>query len=118
MRGQVGEMTLDRVVSFKTSGPTDQSTLDQLREALRLKPEGRPSDAWDEYFGRRVTDNADGQVKIQLVRDNERPGWNIDLYVEDWPARSTSPVTESEINAAIVACGLTITEIFRLPVRD
>jgi hypothetical protein len=109
-------MTLHQAVLFKVSGPVDQPTLDQLREILRLQPQGRLTDDWDEIFGERVTETADGQVEILLSRNTNRPGWDIDLAVEGWPARSTSPVTESEINAAIVACGLTITEIFRLPV--
>ncbi|MDT4995696.1 MAG: hypothetical protein QOH97_5588 [Actinoplanes sp.] len=112
-------MVVRRAVSFKVSGPIDQPTLDGLREQLRLKPEGRISDDWDQIFGERVAHTDYGQVEIQLARDDDShpPIWNVDLLVDDG-SRVALSVVEQEISAAIVACGLAVTEIFRASVPN
>jgi hypothetical protein len=107
-------MTFRRAVTYKLSGPLDQSALDGLRTRLDLTSRGRLADDWDQIFGERRVDAGGGQLKVLLARDDVRPGWDVTLSVAGDPPPTALADLEAEVVAAAAEGGLTVQEIFRL----
>jgi hypothetical protein len=101
-------------VSYKLNGPVDQPTLNRLRAALALDRQGRLADDRNQLFGGRRVDLGGGTVEFLLVRDESRPGWNVDLSTSGEPPSIAVERFEADIVAAAAASGLTVQSVFRV----
>jgi hypothetical protein len=98
-------------VTIDLAGKIDERRLQSLRTLLRLKPEGRPGDAWDEILGRRTEDAPGGRVQLLLYREDVDGPWAFHLNVQDAPAvESLNALVEEAVGAAR-ASGLAVTGI-------
>jgi hypothetical protein len=100
-------------VTIKLAGTLDQARLDALRSALRLRPEGRLSDAWDEIQGRRTDEVTGGRLQILLYRDDVAGPWAFHVNVEGEPSEPALRAVEQELTAAATANGLSVTGVVR-----
>lgn len=67
------------VLTIDILGNIDQAGLDRLRDRLNLHKYGRLTDDWDEQFGYRKIERADGNyTKIVLYRDFEG-AWDLEV---------------------------------------
>ncbi|WP_109505848.1 hypothetical protein [Nocardioides speluncae] len=89
--------------------PLTQSSLDRLREALGLEPEGRLTDDWDAEFGYKDLkgDGADA-TEVTLCRADGRP-WFLDVTYPDGNPPSDAELAQwrTELIEGIRAAGLT-----------
>ena len=95
-------------------GDLDQARLDALRSALRLRPQGRLGDAWDQIQGERIDEVPGGRVEIVLNRDDLGGPWSFRLHAEDQPTADALRALEEEVCAAAGAVGLTVTGVTRV----
>jgi len=59
-------------------GEVNQSGLERLRTTLNLKKQGRLTDDWDQEFGYRMIESADGRrIKVSLFREFDG-SWVVD----------------------------------------
>lgn len=98
-------------VTVDLAGDVDQDRLQQLRSLLRLQPEGRIDDAWDEILGRRIDEAPGGRVKLLLYRADVEGPWAFHLHVEDAPDTEAVHAVVREAVAAAKASGLEVTQI-------
>jgi hypothetical protein len=100
-------------VRVHLAGDVDRARLDALRAALRLKPEGRFDDAWDEIQGERIDEVPGGRLKILLFREDVPGPWEFRIHAEGEPPTDALQAVEEELAAAARAIGLTVTETTR-----
>jgi hypothetical protein len=100
-------------LTIRLVGDVDPARVDALRSALRLEPEGRFGDGWDEILGRRIDDVEGGRLQILLCRDDTTGPWAFHVNVEDEPSAEALRGVEEEIIAAARANSLTVTEVSR-----
>jgi hypothetical protein len=100
-------------VTIKLAGVLDESRLDALRSALRLQPEGRLSDGWDEILGRRTDEVTDGRLQVLLYRDDVAGPWAFHVNAEGNPSEQALRTVEEELAAAAQANGLSVTDVAR-----
>jgi hypothetical protein len=60
-------------------GEVDQSNLENLRQHLGLRKQGRFSDDWDQEFGHRKIERADGQYTIVGLFRNSDGSWKVQV---------------------------------------
>ena len=71
------------VLLIDIDGDVDQPGLERLRTHLNLKKFGRLTDDWDQQFGYRKIERADGQyTKIVLYREFDG-SWLVDVSASD-----------------------------------
>ena len=100
-------------VNVQLGGDLDQARLDALRAALRLEPEGRLSDAYDQIQGQRVVDVPGGRLKVVLIRDDIGGPWSFRVNAEDQPSTGALRAVEAEVTAAAEAAGLAVLGVTR-----
>ena len=100
-------------VTVLLDGDLDQARLNALRDALRLRPEGRLGDAWDQIQGERIDEVPGGRLEIVLNRDDLGGPWSFRLHAEDQPSTESLRALEAEVSAAAEAVGLTVTGVTR-----
>jgi hypothetical protein len=100
-------------VTVELAGDIDRARVDALRSALRLTPEGRFDDGWDEILGRRTDEVDGGRLQILLHRDDTDGPWAFHLNVEGEPAAAVLSAAEAEVANAATANGLTVTAVLR-----
>lgn len=82
---------MQTVLVIDIDGDVDQSGLDRLRDHLNLEKFGRLTDDWDQQFGYRKIERANGQyTKIGLYREFDG-SWLVDA------AASSSDVSTEAI---------------------
>jgi hypothetical protein len=100
-------------VTLELAGDIDGARVDALRSALRLKPEGRFADGWDEILGRRTDDVEGGRLQVLLYRDDTTGPWAFHVNAEGKASADALRALEEEIAAAARANGLTVTAVSR-----
>jgi hypothetical protein len=100
-------------VNVQLEGDLDQARLNALRSALRLEPEGRLSDAYDQIQGQRIVDVPGGRLKVLLIRDDIGGPWSFRVNAEDQPSTGALRAVEAEVAAAAQAVGLTVVGVSR-----
>jgi hypothetical protein len=98
-------------VTVNLAGEVSPVTVAALREQLRLRPEGRFDDAWDEILGRRVDAAVGGRIEIVLYRDDLTGPWGFHINVEDTPSTDTLRSVTDEAVAVARAAGLSVTNV-------
>jgi hypothetical protein len=100
-------------VNVQLGGDLDQARLDALRSALRLEPEGRLSDAYDQIQGQRIVDVPGGRLKVLLIRDDVGGPWSFRVNAEDQPSTEALRAAEAEVVAAAEAAGMAVVAVSR-----
>jgi hypothetical protein len=95
-------------VTVDLSGGIDRPRLEALRSALRLRPEGRLEDGWDEILGRRVDEVPGGRIQILLYRADDPGPWAFHVNVDGDPAADALRAVQDELVAAARANGMAV----------
>ena len=98
-------------VTVDLAGEIDERRLAALRTSLRLAPEGRLGDAWDEILGRRTDEAPGGRIQLLLYREDLEGPWAFHLNVEDAPAIESVNALVDEAVTAAQASGLAVTGV-------
>jgi hypothetical protein len=92
-------------------GDLDEARLDALRSALRLEPEGRLDDPYDEIQGRRADEAPGGRLEILLCRTNVGGPWSFGVDVDGQPPVEVVRAVVEEVAAAAQWVGLTVAAV-------
>jgi hypothetical protein len=108
------EMDMFRsAVTVDLAGDVDQTRLDALRSRLRLRPQGRLGDDWDQIFGLRVDDVPGGRVEVMLFRFDTPAPWMVYLNVEGEPSAEALQAVQAEVVEAATESGLIVSGVRR-----
>jgi hypothetical protein len=99
------------VVVVDIDGDVDQPGLERLRTHLNLKGRGRLTDDWDQEFGYRTIEAADGQrTDIGLWREFDE-SWNVSVLANSQPDPGSDELASlrAELVEGITAAGFQAT---------
>ena len=90
-------------------GEVDQSGLERLRSSLNLTKQGRLTDDWDQTFGHRIVDSAQGQrIRIGLFREFDG-SWFVQITARPTPVSDDEIIAlRTELEIAITAAGFVV----------
>jgi hypothetical protein len=91
------------------TGNVDEARLADLR--LRLRPQGRLGDDWDQILGQRIADVSGGRVEMLLYRLDGPGPWEFLIHVDGEPRAEALRSVQDEVVAAVLASGLTVSGI-------
>lgn len=105
---------MQRALAVRLRGEMPQATLDQLRDRLWLRSEGRLGDTMDVVLGSRHLNEVPGhRVDLTLHRRSD-PEWDFWLtYQGEMPKTELIDKLQTDIVAAAEELGFTVTDVHR-----
>lgn len=95
------------VMVIDIDGDVDRSGLERLRAHLNLKKQGRLTDDWDQEFGNRASEEANGQrTDIGLWREFDGT-WKVSVFATSQPGPGSDKLVplRTELVEGITAAG-------------
>jgi hypothetical protein len=100
-------------IYVRLAGNLDPAGVNALRTALRLAPEGRYGDDWDQILGRRTEEVPGGRLEILLYREDSAGPWAVHINAEGEPGPAALNAAEQEITEAVRGAGLAVAGVSR-----
>jgi hypothetical protein len=100
-------------IYVRLAGNLDPGGVNALRAALRLTPEGRYGDDWDQILGRRTDEVPGGRLQILLYREDSPGPWAVHINAEGEPSPAALSAVEQEITEAVRDAGLAVAGVSR-----